>query len=77
MFNAVGDRQLEEPPAFPMKEAFIVGKDIEGHWIALEIHGAGGGLFTSKDAALRYASFETGGRPGAVKLASEPLELRI
>ena len=48
---------------------FIVGQDGDGHWLAVETHGRGGGLFATRDAALRYARDETGRRPGAVALA--------
>jgi hypothetical protein len=48
--------------------AFLVGRDHEGHWLAIEVHGQGGGLFVDRDAALRYAASETGRRPGAVTL---------
>jgi hypothetical protein len=54
---------------------FLVGQDGEGHWLAVETHGLGGGIFVTQDAALRYARDETDGRPGAVTLAPRPLAL--
>lgn len=49
---------------------FVVGQDPEGHWIAVETHGRGGGIFASRMAALRYAQFETGHRPSAVQISN-------
>lgn len=56
---------------------FLVGQDSEGHWIAVETHGFGGGIFTSKDAALHYARDETGRRPEAVLLAAATVLLTL
>ncbi|MGD0633722.1 MAG: hypothetical protein ABSA13_05535 [Beijerinckiaceae bacterium] len=52
---------------------FLVGEDGEGHWLAVETHGLGGGIFVTKDAALNYARRETDKRPGAVTLARWPV----
>ena len=57
--------------------SFMIGRDPEGHWLAVEVHGLAGGFFTSEEAALRYATFETDHRLGAVTIASEPLALRL
>ena len=54
---------------------FVVGRDRRGHWTALSAGGLAGGMFTSKDAAIRYAQAEAGRSPGAVRLSSVPLEL--
>lgn len=43
----------------------------------METHGHAGGLFQSREAALRYAVFETDHRQGAVHFAAEPLALRL
>lgn len=55
------------------KHVFLVGQDGEGHWLAIETHGLGGGLFVTRDAALHYARAETDRRPGAVILAEAPV----
>lgn len=68
--------QSKEPPTLGAS-AFLVGRDQEGHWLAVEAHGLGGGLFTTQEAALRYASFESGRRPGAVELVAGPIALRL
>ena len=62
------------PPAVG-RLRFIVGPDCAGHWLAVETHGLGSGLFRSQEAALRYARSETDRRPGAVRLTSRPLKL--
>jgi hypothetical protein len=54
---------------------FIVGQDRQGHWIVTETHGLYGGIFCNKDAALRFARFETADRRGELELTSERLEL--
>jgi hypothetical protein len=64
-----------EPPSRAI--SFIVGRDPEGHWIAAETEGRAGGLFSDREAALRYAAFETGHRHGAVALVAKPIRLRL
>ena len=55
---------------------FLVGHDPDGHWLAVETHGMGGGIFVSREAALGYARAESCHRPGGVVLASTPITLR-
>ena len=57
--------------------AYVVGRDCEGHWLALETHGHGGGIFRDEKAATHFAAFETDHRPGAVRLATETLSLAL
>lgn len=57
--------------------AFVVGLDTEGHWVAIETHGRGGGIFTDRDAAIRYAEFETSHRPRAVRLSHRRVRLEL
>jgi len=54
---------------------FVIGRDSRGRWTALAAGGLAGGVFRSKDAALRYAQAEAGRAPGAVSFTSSPLEL--
>ncbi len=54
---------------------FRIGRDREGHWIAVETHGRGGGYFRSRDDALHYARAEAGA--GAVTFSTRPLALRL
>ncbi|KMO42190.1 hypothetical protein VQ03_11615 [Methylobacterium tarhaniae] len=61
------------PARLPL--AFLVGRSAEGHWLAVETHGLGGGIFRTCRDALHYAAAETGRRPDAVRLASTTLAL--
>jgi hypothetical protein len=45
--------------------------------VAVETTGMAGGIFTSRDAAVHYAAFETDRRPGAVRFVAEPIELKV
>ena len=54
---------------------FVIGQDKEGHWLALETHRLGGGLFTSRQSAVHFVELETGHRSGAYEFASAPLSL--
>ena len=56
---------------------YLVGPDAAGHWLAVETHGSGGGLFVSLDAALHYARSETGRREGAVDLVERLVAFAI
>ncbi|WP_158811039.1 hypothetical protein [Beijerinckia sp. L45] len=67
-----------ESPVVPISadaHQFLVGQDAQGHWLAVETHGLGGGIFITRDAALHYALSETGKRPGAVSFAPLPITL--
>ena len=65
---------VEPPQPIP---SFVVGRDQEGHWLAVETHGRGGGLFASRLAAERFAAFETAHRAGAIRLATDPIQLKL
>jgi hypothetical protein len=52
---------------------FTVGQDEQGHWVVVEADGRGGGIFVSRQAALRYAASETGQRLDMVRCSNEPL----
>lgn len=54
---------------------FVIGQDDEGHWVAMDAEGREGGLFASREAALKYVAAETGrSRPTAV-FTAKPLAL--
>ncbi len=55
--------------------AFLVGRDREGHWLAVQAGGKRGGIFTSRDAAVHYARDETARREGAIRFVAAPLRL--
>jgi hypothetical protein len=59
------------PPCGPAR--YVIGRDREGHWLALETHGRGGGIFVSREAALAYAGFETGHDPCGVCESQDPI----
>jgi hypothetical protein len=61
----------ETPPAY------LVGQDDAGHWLAVETHGLGGGIFASEAAAIRFARDETDRRPGAVAASPGRLTLGL
>lgn len=64
-----------QPVARNDNASFLVGQDHEGHWLAVEIHGLGGGIFMDRDKAFRYAREESQHLPGAVRFADEPIRL--
>lgn len=55
--------------------SFIVGQDAWGRWLVRDEDGLIGGLFRDRLSAERFAAFESGHRPGAVRLA--PLGWRL
>lgn len=57
--------------------SYVVGRDEDGRWLAVEEHGLGGGLFATCEAAVRYASFESGRPREAVPISAEPVRLRL
>lgn len=64
--------------AAPVQDlSFVVGQDHRGHWLAVETHGHGGGIFCNRQAAMRYAAFESGWRPNAVKLVGPKVLLAL
>lgn len=67
--NQIHHRRFADPPAF------LVGRDADGHWLAIETHGRGGGIFADRSAALRYAAAETAHRPRAVRMTARRLRL--
>ncbi|MBE7200040.1 MAG: RAG2 PHD domain containing protein [Parafilimonas terrae] len=64
-------------PAAGTPLSYLVGQDGEGHWVAVETGGRAGGIFRSRQDAIRYACIETGCRPGDVKLAADPIPFRL
>lgn len=62
-------------PSAPMQ--FLVGQNRQGCWVAVEIHGLGGGLFRTRTDAVHYASDETRNRPDGVVVTGDLVELRV
>jgi hypothetical protein len=56
---------------------FYVGQDDEGHWIARDTRGLTGGLFVDRQAAIKFAAFESDGSPHAVMFVPEHIKLSL
>ncbi|HLW91068.1 MAG TPA: hypothetical protein VKS78_07190 [Roseiarcus sp.] len=67
-----GDREDQDANPDPLH--FVVGQDRSGLWIVSETHGLYGGIFCSKDAALRFAKFDSAEKAGDCSQSSERLE---
>lgn len=52
---------------------YRVGQDRAGRWLAMEAQGRGGGMFPSREAAMRFAGSETAWRDGAVSEPGRPM----
>ncbi|MGT2478760.1 RAG2 PHD domain containing protein, partial [Methylobacterium oryzae CBMB20] len=57
----------------PRRPPTLVGQDGEGHWVAVETGGRAGGIFRSRQDAIRFASIEIGCRPSDVPMAAGPI----
>ena len=64
-----------EPPSWLRPPVFMIGQDHHGNWVVQDQKGIAGGLFVTRDAALRYVRSENGYRPRAVVMVSGHLEL--
>ena len=64
---------MDDPDPLSAHPVYLVGQDGEGHWVVVEQHGRGGGLFVSREAALNYVGFETGHDPAACRITPEPI----
>jgi hypothetical protein len=67
--------QQAEPPSWLRPPAFTVGQNSRGNWVVRDQKGVCGGLFVSREAALRFVRAENGYRSEAVVIVSENLEL--
>jgi hypothetical protein len=55
----------------------LIGKNRRGSWVVRDQRGMHGGLFVTREDALRYALFENGRRPKAVIMVPGGLELDL
>jgi hypothetical protein len=69
--------QQSEPPSWLRPPLFMVGQDRRGNWVVQDKKGMRGGLFVTRDAALRYVRSENGFKPQAVVMVSGGFELEI
>lgn len=67
--------QQNEPPSWLRPPLFMVGQDRRGNWVVQDQKGMRGGLFVSREAALRYVRSENGFKPQAVVMVSGGVEL--
>ena len=68
--NAVQARNIQRAVAGMQ---FVVGQDEEGHRVAIEANGGGGGLFVNREAAVKYAESEMGRRSAVLIFAKSPV----
>jgi hypothetical protein len=72
---AMKQTQQTEPPSWFRPPVFMVGQNSRGNWVARDQKGVCGGLFVSREAALRFVRAENGHRQQAVVMVSGNLEL--
>jgi hypothetical protein len=60
---------------FASAPRFLVGQDERGNWIAMDAEKREGGIFVSREAALKYAAAETGHGAGRVVATQKRLDL--
>jgi len=56
---------------------FIVGQDRSGRWIVRDEQGLIGGVFRDREAAERFAAFESGHRAGAVRHVPQGVRIEL
>jgi hypothetical protein len=75
MGTSMKQAQQSEPPSLFRPPVFMIGQDRRGNWVVQDQKRMAGGLFATRDAALRYVRSETGYQPRAVVMVSGNLEL--
>jgi hypothetical protein len=75
METTLFDTNARDDDVPPEPLCLLMGRDNGGHWIVRETHGVCGGMFTTRNAASKYAQSEIARRPGAVRIITEPIEL--
>ncbi|MCK1516060.1 hypothetical protein IVB22_26585 [Bradyrhizobium sp. 190] len=68
---------LEPPSCSPTPSTVFVGRNRHGNWVAREQNGIFGGLFVSRDQAVKYSLFENGHHPETIIEVSREIELDI
>jgi hypothetical protein len=66
-----------EPPSLFRPPVFMVGRDRQGNWVVRDQKANAGGLFVTRDAALRYVRSQCGYQPRVVTMVSGNFELDI
>jgi hypothetical protein len=67
--------QQTEPPSLFRPPVFMIGQDRRGNWVVQDQKRTAGGLFVTREAALRYVRSESGYQPRAVVMVSGNFEL--
>jgi len=71
------NKEKTEPPSCLQFPRFMIGRDRHGNWVVQDRAAICGGLFVTRDAALRFVRSENGDRPPAVVMVPGPLELDV
>jgi hypothetical protein len=67
---------VEPPPSCSTASAIVfIGKNSRGKWVARQQNGLFGGLFISRQQAVKYALFENGHHPETIVELSREIEL--
>lgn len=53
---------------------FLIGRDVAGHWLAIETHGLAGGFFNSAKEALRFVASDFNERPARIEIVKEIID---
>lgn len=61
----------------PRTPLFLIGRDSGGHWVVQDDRGLCGGLFVSRNEAMKFALFENGRHPEAIIAVPGFLELEM
>jgi hypothetical protein len=69
------EAKKSEPPELFRPPVFMIGQDRRGNWVVQDQKGIAGGLFVTRDAALRHVRSESGYQKRAVVMVSGNLEL--
>jgi hypothetical protein len=77
MGTSMKQAQQSEPPSLFRPPVFMIGQDRRGNWVVQDQKRMAGGLFVTRDAALRYVRSESGYQPRAVVMVSGNLELAM
>jgi len=78
MLRQAGDSDgAQSPDGAKDERHFLLGQDHAGLWVVTEASGLCGGIFSTRDAALRFAKSETADQSPDLALASDPLELVV
>lgn len=68
-------KPVEYPSASSTGSAVFVGRNRCGNWVVCEQNGFFGGLFASREQALKFALCENGQHPEAILEVSREIEL--